>query len=52
MKTSANELWRTFEDHPVRAGLVKRAEDYCWSSAANRAKSAETSLSLVSALQT
>src|SRR5258708_6804248 len=32
------------ENNPVNAGLVKRAEDYCWSSAAQRAKSAETSL--------
>jgi REP-associated tyrosine transposase len=31
------------EDNPVKAGLVQRAEDYRWSSAAERA-SAETSL--------
>src|SRR5713226_8726531 len=32
------------EDNAVKAGLVKRAEDYCWSSAFERGKSAETSL--------
>jgi len=32
------------EDNPVKAGLVARAEDYLWSSAAQPDKSAETSL--------
>jgi REP element-mobilizing transposase RayT len=32
------------ENNPVKAGLVARAEDYQWSSAANANKSAETSL--------
>src|SRR5713226_1680660 len=32
------------ENNPVKAGLVKRAEDYCWSSASERERSAETSL--------
>src|SRR6266849_4243219 len=32
------------ENNPVKAGLVGRAEDYCWSSASEWEKSAETSL--------
>jgi hypothetical protein len=32
------------EDNPVKAGLVRRAEDYRWSSAGKWDKSAETSL--------
>jgi putative transposase len=32
------------ENNPVKAGLVQRAEDYEWSSASERKKSAETSL--------
>jgi putative transposase len=32
------------EDNPVKAGLVKHAEDYPWSSAFERGASAETSL--------
>jgi REP element-mobilizing transposase RayT len=32
------------ENNPVKAGLVTRAEDYRWSSAGERGKSAETSL--------
>ena len=32
------------EDNPVKAGLVPRAEDYRWSSAARRSGSTETSL--------
>src|SRR5260370_35493976 len=32
------------ENNPVKAGLVARAEDYRWSSAGEREKSAETSL--------
>ena len=32
------------ENNPVKAGLVQRAEDYGWSSAGERSKSAETSL--------
>ena len=32
------------ENNPVKAGLVKRAEEYCWSSASERPESAETSL--------
>jgi putative transposase len=32
------------ENNPVKAGLVSRAEDYRWSSAASPDKSAETSL--------
>jgi putative transposase len=32
------------ENNPVKAGLVGQAEDYCWSSAGERKKSAEMSL--------
>jgi hypothetical protein len=32
------------ENNPVRAGLVKRAEDYPWSSATDPGGSAETNL--------
>src|ERR1039458_8939402 len=39
-------LYRTLviENNPVRAGLAARPEDYVWSSAAERAASAEMSL--------
>jgi REP element-mobilizing transposase RayT len=39
-----NRIAAYIEDNPVRAGLVHRAENYRWSSASQRAESAETSL--------
>jgi hypothetical protein len=42
MKRNGNESRRISRTTPLKAGLVQRAEDFCWSSASER--SAETSL--------
>lgn len=39
-----NRIVIYIEDNPVKAGLVQHAEDYPWSSASQRATSAETNL--------
>jgi putative transposase len=43
-ETERRRIVAYIESNPVKAGLVKRAEDYCWSSASEAQKNAETSL--------
>jgi len=43
-ETERQRIVAYVENNPVKAGLVRRAEDYCWSSASERQESAETSL--------